>query len=100
MQDKWQAENLDVASCTCGAAVERRRRLAGYYSHQADQLETQKYPQRIDVAEWKDIVPSGVVVPGLSIAAPFPRYRRAAIELLGEEGKAFFEAIKTRLQGA
>src|SRR5262245_50993801 len=54
------------------------------------------YPQRIDVHEWKRVVPNGVQVGGLADAVAFPAYRRAAFEIPEE----FFEAVAAELRNA
>jgi hypothetical protein len=59
-----------------------------------NQLSEWLYPQRIDVREWEAVVPSGVQVPGVAAAAPFPAYRQAAFEIPEE----FFVTIATVLR--
>ena len=54
------------------------------------------YAQRIDVVEWEHVVPNGVPVAGLSVAAPLPDYRKPIFQVKDE----FFTIVKTALCAA
>ncbi len=58
------------------------------------QLEDWRYPQRVDVNDWKHVVRSGVEVEGLAKAVKFPLYRDAAFQI----PETFFEKIRIKLQ--
>jgi len=67
------------------------RRVTNDFSHQP---EVWRYPQRIDVDGWREVVRSGVEVKGLADAVPRPQIRLAAFQI----PKPLFETIKLQLQ--
>jgi len=52
------------------------------------------YPQRIDVEEWQHVVPQGVTVSGLAVAAPLPLYRKPLFPV----DAVFFAAVQDTLR--
>ncbi len=55
------------------------------------QPRTWLYPQRVDVDEWKYVVPDGITMTGLACAAPFPEYRKPIFQI---DAEFFTEASK------
>lgn len=53
-----------------------------------------RYAQRIDVTRWEHVVADGIIVPGLSAAAPLPEYRKPIFQVHAD----FFHRVSEELR--
>ena len=53
-----------------------------------------RYPQRIDVTRWDNVVPNGITMTGLATAAPFPEFRKPIFQV----DAGFFHAVSDQLR--